>query len=166
MLFHYQYSRWRSALTLAVNLLVLPTYYLFYLGGHHPQHEDVLQLILYALVAIELVLGAWLIWLLTHPATFEIRLSPDEFTIIHPTFSRWSFSVHPQDILRIEQDITGVDFRQEIRRLVLRDGQTFQICPNYRYSRKKLYAALKQANPAIELPRNPHHFRKIRQGNR
>lgn len=164
MLFHYRYSRHQTARNLVINMLILPGYYwlVHYLTAGQPQYENLLQILLYVLVALELAFAAITAWLLTHPAVFEIRVSEQEFTLIHPLFSHWNFSVNPQDILRIEQTITGIDFRRVVRQLVLHDGRTFEICPNYPYSRKALYAALKQANPAIELPSNPHYFKTKR----
>lgn len=161
MLYHYQRSRRHTAGLLALNMLVLGVFYgvLHHLTAGEPRYGELLNIARYGLVAVELALAGAIAWLLAHPATFEIRVSEREFTIVHPTFSRWNFSVNPQDILCIKQIITGIDFRQEVRQLVMRDGRTFEICPNYRYSRKALYAALHKANPSIQLPENPHYFK-------
>ncbi len=161
MLYHFQRSRRQTAKNAAISMLVLLFQYGFlrYLAVDNSQYDELLEVTLYGLIVVELALTAWVLWLLANPAQFEIRVSEQEFSINHPTFSRWSFSVNPKDIARIDQIMTGVDFRQEARLVVLHNGQTFEICRNYRYSIKDLYAALQQANPAIVLPANPYLFK-------
>lgn len=166
MLFHYQRSRRQTARLIALNMLVLLVFYgLFHhLAEAEPQHQQLRDIALYGLIAVELILATALAWMLARPAVFEIRVSDQEFTIVHPTSRLWSFSVNPQDILRLEQtmEILTTDHHQLARRLVLRNGQTFEICRNYPYSVRALYDALKKANPAIELPSNPYYFKKRR----
>lgn len=41
----------------------------------------------------------------------------------------------------------------------LSDGQKLQICQNYSFSRKDLYAALQRINPNIELPDKANVFK-------
>lgn len=107
LLFHYTWSSRQTAIRVLASMLILALWLVayWYLGAGKAGFEDFFRIACYAVAGIEGVLAAYLLWLLTHPARFEIRLSDNEFSISHPVFKAWCFKVKPADIVRIENII-------------------------------------------------------------
>ena len=110
------------------------------------------------MLVIGVLLFGVMFWFLRSKKRFEIYVTENEFYSSHPIFKEWCYTVNPKDIKKIEHNnspshgITSID-------VTMSNGDRFQICKNYGYSRKKLYEALKKANPLIEFPANINRFR-------
>lgn len=160
MLFHYRRTRRRQALTLAGNILLLPILlYIFeQIIKDHSNFEELYANAVKIIFAIGIVLAGAIVWFLKSKAKFELFVTEDEFYSNHPLFKEWCFSVDPKDIKEIKHsyslgsDMTSID-------MIMNNGERFQICKNYGYSRKDLYDALKTANPDILLPDNFNRFK-------
>lgn len=153
VLFHYRRSRRQQARTVALNMLLLPLVFAGLLMLiDEPQAQARFARVLAWITAVaELAMVGAAAWLWTHPAAFELRLTPEALIQHHPQFAVWSFHVAPQDIVAIEpRPARNVGADLQLR---LRDGRLLPLCPNFGYSRRRLFAALKALNPALALPR-------------
>jgi hypothetical protein len=159
MIVHYVSTRRRQALTLLLNMAVLPAYYyLFeYIVRNKPNHDHMVEMVGYGLAAVGVAMAVMAVAFARSDRKFEIRLTQNEFSITHPLFKEWTFSVDPQNIKSIEHHMDTGGYTSIS--MTLRDGACYQICKNYRYSRKGLYDALKKVNPGIALPDNPYLFK-------
>lgn len=130
---------------------------LMHFGTPKTENSNFIQIATYAIIGVEIVIVGCLTWLLRNPASFEIRLTENEFSISHPISKWWSFTVKPSDVMSIENvmDIHSVYDRIFINMI---NGERHALCCNYFYSRKKLYAALAKVNPSIIFPKNPYLF--------
>ncbi|GAA5136040.1 hypothetical protein [Thalassotalea piscium] len=159
MLFHYERTRKKQAYTLAINIALLPVY-LYILSITAKEHNDFEALFAIAeksALGIGILLTAAMVWFLRSKDKFEIYVTHQEFYSMHPIFKEWCFSVNPKEIKCIKNHY-GSGSKMTRIDLVMHNGDTFQICPNYDFSRKKLYQALQTANPLIELPANANLF--------
>jgi len=164
MLFYYKRTRKRQALTLAMNILILPVLlYMFSLITKDQKNYE--ELYAYAeliLLAIGVVLFGLLLWFLRSGKKFELYVTEDEFHSAHPLFKEWCFTVNPRDIKKIEHIAnfyTGTVYTTIY--MTMNNGELYQICKNYNYSRKNLYDSLKKANPLIEFPENIGSFKQV-----
>jgi hypothetical protein len=157
-LFYYQHSRKKTAFKLLMNMALFPLYLVLlkFWWQEETAYIEFYQVAIYIVIGVEIVLAALCVWFFTHPALFEIIVREDEFTIHHATFKSDDFSIHPNTINKIEHVATVQQDTYII--MQLNDGTKHYLSMNYRYSRKKLYAALAQANPAIELPDSVYRF--------
>ncbi|WP_428239961.1 hypothetical protein [Gynuella sp.] len=160
MLFHYQKTRRRKALTIAIILLLMPVFIwsFGYLAENQSQFLEMYLVTKHVLEAIALILLGGFVWLMISPAKFEIYVTDSEFYCHHPLFREWCFSVHPREINRIEHNLGYGDEPTATIVMVLNNNQRYQVCMTYGYSRKQLYEALKSANPHIRLPENINLF--------
>lgn len=153
-IFYYERSRKQQAKVLAFNMIFLPLVmwlFLQLIPETAAVYADVLMYTQYILLTGEVLLLAVLVWFITHPATFYIRLTDSEFSSFHPNFKSWSFSVDPHDIVAIEQS-TDQGAHASYISVKMADGRCFLLSPNFAYNRKKLYEALRLANPHIKTP--------------
>ncbi|MFQ3230053.1 hypothetical protein [Reinekea sp.] len=161
MLFHYTRSRKRQAATLAFNILLIPIllYVLTVVAKDQAGFYEVYATVKFGAFAIGLVLFTVMLWFLLSKDKFEIYVTRDEFHSLHPSMEEWCFTVSPQDIESINNHYSSGSQMTRID-MLMKDGNRYQICPNYNYSKTKLFSALKQANPSIEIPENAHTFKK------
>ena len=155
-LYYYERTRKRQAITLAMNMVVLPVIFWLFLiltRENEQVYQQLLTILKPLLIVIELIFISVIIWFLTHPARFFIRVTESEFSVSHPLFKEWTFSVEPQAIAEIAVT-SNRQSRSVTTSVKMKDGSSYTVCPNYAYSRKKLYDALRQANPAIKAPKN------------
>lgn len=162
MLFYYKRTRKRQALTLAINILFLPVLlYIFSLiAKDQSNYEEMYAIAEKIFIAIGVVLFSVMIWFLRSKKKFELYVTEDEFHSEHPIFKGWCYTVNPRDIKKIEHNnsVSGGSGNLSIN-MTMNNGESYQICMNYAYSRKNLYQALKKANPLIELPENISRFK-------
>ncbi len=156
--FHYQRTRKQTAKSIFISALVLPMWLVFFyvLGKDKTGSEDFFIVAVMVFAIAELILIGYGVWLLKNPATFEIRLNEQEFSVAHPLFDEWNFNIKPSDIVSIENtsDLNG--YAQTLIKMA--NGEQHRLCRNYRYSLKKLYKELTRINPSIEVPKNPYYF--------
>ena len=118
-----------------------------------PQLLELSGLMVIIVIGIELILLMYFLWYLMIKGDFVINVSTDSFEIIHPTANGFCINVNPSDISQIKHiDSYSSDGRYFERRLLLKNGDSFAICPNYSYSISDMYSALKKINPLIKLP--------------
>ena len=161
--YHYVHTSRQTMRQVILSMLILPAWLLvfYYLGRNQSNIDSFLRVAIITFTIIELILMGCALWLLRNPSRFEIRVSKTSFSMHDPIFTSWNFDVNPRDILSIE-NILSNDTKWTTIKMTLRNGEWHEICPNYRYSRKQLYAALKKHNPDIQLPKNPYRFSKKR----
>ena len=160
MLFHYTRTGKRQALSLAINILLLHVllYVFSIIAKDQSNFEKIYVIAEQIMFAIGIVLAGVMLWFLMSKQKFELYVTEDEFYSMHPIFKEWCFTVNPKDIKSIKHrysvssEMTSID-------MIMNNGDKFQICKNYGYSRKHLYEALKKANPLIELPENANIFK-------
>jgi hypothetical protein len=160
MLFHYKKTQTRQAVTVALNILAIPVIlYIFQsLSKDQPDFQQIYGVVEKGAIAVALVLAIILVMLLKRKDKFEIYVTETEFYSHHPFSEEWCFSVSPQDIQAIEHKLNiGSGYMTNIN-VHLKSGERPQICQNYPFSRKALYAALKKVNPAITFPSNANTF--------
>lgn len=161
MLFHYKKTRKRQAITIAINILILPLFLYFfrYAMEGEPNFEEVVATANNIVIVISVVLICLLIWFLKSKEKFEMYVTENEFYSYHPVFSEWCFSVNPKDIKAVEHHLSiGSGLMTNIN-VHLNSGQKIQVCQNYSFSRDDLYFALKKANPNIDMPDNANIFK-------
>jgi len=161
-LFHYVRSRRRTALNLCFGMLVLPGWLWLFatLGEGRAGLEAFMAVAVPVVVAVEVVMALFVLWLLTHPARFEIMVTPTLFEVHHPTFTQWCFSIVPTEIRRIEHRLDVHGFSSILIHRVA--GRPLSLCMNYNYSRQRLYDALRSVNPGIDMPPNILGFQRRR----
>ncbi len=155
MLFFYEYTRKKTVLIVLMNMLVVAFYlYLFKkYAVKLPEFSNLSELMTMIVVAIELILFGYILWRLTKPGGFVVSIDKDRFKIEHPTSKGFCIDVKPSDINKITHAVHhNSEGAIAFKRLWLKNGDSFEICRNYNYSLKKMYVALKKANPLIELP--------------
>lgn len=157
-LFYYQHSRKKTAFKLLLNIALFPVYLLIikFFWQEQAAYAEFYQMAVYIVIGVEAVLAGLCVWFFSHPAIFEIIVRDDEFTIHHATFKSDDFSVDPQAIEKIEH-VASIDQSPSII-MQLTNGKRHYLSMNYNYSRKKLYAALQQVNPSIEVPEKVYRF--------
>lgn len=155
ILFYYARSRKQQAKVAAANMLFLPIVLgaFLYLVKNSDQLERIQTIILITLFVAEFFLSVLIVWLLRYPAEFYIRLTKAELRSYHPMFKEWTFSVDPQEIVEISQTTDREAISSSIR-IIMRDGASYLLSPNFSYDRKQLYQALAHLNPAIILPKH------------
>ena len=160
MLFYYKRTRKRQALTLAFNILILPVllYVFSLIAKDQSNYEEMYAVAEKIFISIGAVLFSVMIWFLRSKKKFELYVTEDEFHSEHPFFKGWCFTVNPKDIKKIEH-ILNLGSRTININMTMNNGEWYQICLNYAYSRKNLYEALKKANPLIEFPENISGFK-------
>ena len=141
-------------------MLLIPLYLLLFqhFGDDSAEFNDFYNQAVYFIIGLEILLAAYIIWLLKNPDAFEITLSAEEFSVYHPLSKQWTFKVKPQQIAEVKH-CYGIDSGATIQ-VILKDGSKYYLCQNYNYSRQKLYQYLGQINPDITLPDNPYYFKK------
>ena len=160
LLYYYERTRKQQAKVLAFNMLFLPFILWLFLQlvrENQAVYEQFLVYAKYIIAIAELVLLSLVVWFLTHPAKFYIKLTNSEFSSFHPVFKEWTFSVSPQEIVEIEQN-TDREAQSSIILVKLTNGSSYSLSPNYAYSRKKLYQALRLVNPNIKTQKNTWLF--------
>jgi hypothetical protein len=160
LLYYYERTRKQQAKVLAFNMLFLPfILWLILLLARENQadYEQFLVYLKYIFVIAELVLLSLVVWFLTHPSKFYIKLTKSEFSSFHPIFKAWTFSVSPKEIVEIEQS-SDREAESTTISIKLVNGSSYSLSPNYAYSRKKLYQALRLLNPNIKTPKNTWLF--------
>lgn len=160
LLYYYERTRKQQAKVLVFNMLLLPFILWLFLQltrENEAVYEQFLVYVKYIIVFAELVLLSLVIWFLANPAKFYIKLTNYEFSSLHPNFKAWTFSVNPNEIVEIEQS-TDREAQSSIISVKLINGSSYSLSPNYAYSRKKLYQALRLANPNIKIPKNTWLF--------
>lgn len=161
MLFHYEKTRKRQAVSVGINILLLPLllYAFQFVAKDEANFEQMFAIAELAVLAVAVVLAAVFVWLLTSKEKFEIYVTENEFYSAHPTFKEWCFSVNPKDIKSIDHKLNIDSTAMTNINVHLNNGRKLQICQNYSFSRKDLYAALISANPKIKLPDNANVFK-------
>lgn len=159
LLFHYERSRKQQARVVLINMLLLPLvlWLLLQLINDPVARPRFTSLLMVIGVAAELGLLAVAVWLLSHPASFSIRLSASEFSSHHPMFKAWCFSIDPAEIVAIEH-CTDREGDGRYISIQTRSGQCHALSPNFAYDRKALYRALATLNPTIRLPKHAGLF--------
>jgi hypothetical protein len=162
-LFYYSRSRKQQAKVAVINVLFVPLMFGIFLiiVRDSDRFDQFLKIVGIILVVTEFALLALITWLLRNPAEFYIKLNRTEFTSFHPMFKEWTFSVNPFEIVEIRQATDREAMASSIR-IILQDGSSYALSPNFAYDRKKLYQALARLNPAIVLPANIGVFRSNR----
>ena len=160
MLFYYKRTRRKQALTLAINILLLPVlFYIFSLiVKDKSDFEEIYAIAEKIFIAVGVVLFSVMLWFLRSKEKFELYVTEDEFHSEHPIFKEWCYTVNPKDIKKIAHNMSVGSGMTSID-VTMNNGDRHQICQNYSYSRKNLYEALKIANPLIELPENINRFK-------
>lgn len=161
----YRHSRFQTARSVGLSMLALAGWLgvFFYFGGSEPEHESTLRLFVCIVGAVEVLLFLLLIWLLRNPSTFEIRLTQNALSQTHPFHREWNFSIDPREIERVDNLLWGTTDRIPRRIIRMRDGRSFELSLNYRYSADALFDALHQINPEIRLPQRPHLFKRSKE---
>lgn len=152
--YYYERTRAQQAKVLGFNMLLLPCFmwlFLLLIPEGKPVREQFLEYTTYIVVLAEIVLMSVVIWFITHPATFYIKLTDSEFCSFHPNFKAWTFSVNPHEIVEIEHG-TDRDASSSYISVKTKDGASYLLSPNYPYNRNELYRALRFVNPNIKLP--------------
>jgi hypothetical protein len=154
-LFYYARSRQQQAKVAAINVIFLPMVLgaFLYLVRSSEQFEQTQNIILIVLIIAEVFLLLLIVWLLRNPASFFIRLNQHELTTFHPMFKEWTFSVNPLEIIEVRQSTDSEAMLSSIR-IIMRDGKSYALSPNFSYDRKQLYQALAHLNPAIIFPKH------------
>lgn len=158
--FYYERSRKQQAKVLLCNMFFLPVvlwFFLWLIKDHQAKYD---QFYFYAkciFVAVEIILMSILIWFITHPATFFIKLTNLQFSSFHPIFTEWTFSVDPEEIIEIKHS-SDREAQLSIISINLQNGSSYLLSPNYAYSRSELYKSLLSVNPKIKLPKNSAIF--------
>lgn len=158
--YYYERTRKQQSKVLAFNMIFFPFIvwlFLQLIPESDPAHEKFLEYVIYIIVVVELVLFPVAVWFLAHPAKFYIKLTNSEFCSFHPTFKEWTFSVSPQEILEIEHS-TDMEAISTYISVKMSNGSSFLLSPNFAYSRKKLYQALRLVNPNIKTPKHTWLF--------
>ncbi|UZE94817.1 hypothetical protein [Alkalimarinus alittae] len=160
MIFYYAKTQTRQAITLAVNILLIPVllYAFRYFLHSEPNFEQLYAVVKIGAFVVAAVMVVILLWLLKKNDRFEIYVTDSEFYSHHPVFKEWCFSVNPKDIVAIEHNLEVSQSAMTNINVCLKNGERVQITQNYNFSRKDLYDALKQANPDIKLPENANLF--------
>ena len=160
MLFHYAKTRRRQALKVGVNILLIPIllFAFHYFFKDKANFSEIYDIAVKAGVAAMVVLSGIFLWFLKSKEKFEIYVTGNEFYSHHPMFKEWCFSVDPKDIVEIEHHLRVDSSAMTNINVYLKDGTKVQICQNYPFSRKKLYAALEKVNPEIQFPDDPNVF--------
>lgn len=160
MIFYYARSQKRQAITLAINILLIPVllYAFQYFLREAPNFEQIYGVVKIGAFIVALILVAILVWLLKKKDRFEIYVTDNEFYSHHPVFDEWCFSVNPKDITAVEHNLDVSQNAMTNINVCLKTGERVQITQNYSFSRKELYDALKKANPDIKLPENANLF--------
>lgn len=163
MVFHYTRSRKRQALTLAFNILLLPIllYILTVVAKDQAGFESFYATAKVGAIVIGVVLFSVMLWFFMSNDKFEIYVTRDEFHSLHPNFEAWCFTVNPKDIKSIRNHY-GSGSKMTRIDMLMKDGTKYEICPNYNYSKAKLFKALKQVNSSIEVPDNAHIFKQVK----
>lgn len=158
--YYYERSRSEQAKVLVFNMVFLPLImglFLLLLPKSGPVYEQFRGYVIYIIAAAEMVLLSVVVWFLTHPATFYIKLTSSEFCSFHPNFKEWTFSVNPQEILEIGHS-TDRDARSSYISVRMKNGASYLLSPNFPYNRNELYDALRLVNPDIKTPKNTWLF--------
>lgn len=160
MLFYYAKNQKRQAITLAVNIVLIPVFlYAFrYFLHKEPNFEQLYFVVKIGAAVVAVVMVVILLWLLKKGDKFEIYVTDNEFYSHHPVFDEWCFSVDPQNIVAIEHNLEVSQSAMTNINVRLKEGGVVQITQNYNFSRKDLYQALKKANPDIQLPEDANLF--------
>jgi hypothetical protein len=145
MVFHYKQSKKKTLIILASNMLVIAVYFFLFemYKADIPQLLALSDLMAIIVIGIELILLLYFLWYLMIKGDFVINVSKDRFQILHPTANGFCIDVNPSDISQIKHtDSYSSDGRYLQRRLLLKNGDSFAICPNYSYSISEMYSAL------------------------
>lgn len=154
-LYYYERTREQQAKVLAFNMIFLPFImwlFLQFIPKTEPVYKQFLDYVKYIVVIGEVVLLAIIAWFLTHPAKFYIKLTNSEFSLFHPNFKEWTFSVSPHDIVEIGHS-TDTQAQSRLISVKMKDESVFLLSPNFSYDRKELYASLRLVNPHIKTPK-------------
>ena len=163
MLFHYKRTRRQQALTILINILMLPLllYAFEYVAKEESNFEEMYTIAKYIAFGIAAILTIVLLCFLKSKNKFELYVTNNEFYCHHPTFNEWCFNINPNNINAIEHNASrSSDTTMTSIDIILKDGTSQQLCKNYAYSRKNLYAALHKANPDIAFPDNIYLFKQ------
>ncbi len=155
MLFFYEYTKKKAILVVLLNMIIVAFYlYLFETYAVKlPEFSGLSVLMTNVAITIELILFGYILWRLTKSSGFVVSVTKDRFKIEHPTSNGFCIDVSPSDISKITHAVNhNSEGTMAFKRVWLKSGESFEICRNYNYSLKKMYAALKKANPLIELP--------------
>ncbi len=145
--YHYKYTNRKTVVKLLFAMVFLPLWIeLFSSLG-----KDIPEMVYHVLFAVEILLFAYMVWGITHSSCFEIKLSHAEFSVNHPVFKEYCFTVKPENIDNIEQ-VADIDGDYLTIWINMKGGQSHQFCKNFSYSRSELYKALQKVNPYIKLP--------------
>jgi hypothetical protein len=164
--FYFSRTRKQSAVTLLQNaFIVLPaglliTYiaYTFFPDPNLDALGPYLYYFIAGVIIIEFALIGCAVWLLKHPAIFEVKLNEKAFVIEHSIRSQWCLSVDPSEISRIENRVARDGPKLMI--MTMKNGESHKVSAlhYYQFSYKKLYHSLKEINPSIEIPKRPWLF--------
>jgi hypothetical protein len=133
-------------------------YIFLLLAKGHSDFEQIDTIAKLIVLVIEIILIGVMVWFLKSKQKFELYVTENEFHSEHPVFEEWCFTVNPKDIKQIKHHLNIGSGTSSIN-MIMNNGDVHYICDNYAYSRKKLYEALKKANPSIEFPENISVFK-------
>ncbi len=91
---------------------------------------------------------------------FRIAVDDSHFEIVEPFITGSSFCVPVGDIVEIRH-IHWKSSNHSLIQMQMKSGEQHQITMNRSFNRGKLYAALAEVNPAIQLPENPLLFKQV-----
>ncbi|WP_417735945.1 hypothetical protein [Rosistilla oblonga] len=162
LLYHYERKQRHTALVLLFNMVVLFAMY----GAAHKwiepgeARDQLFYWINIAVPVVEVCLLLLAIYFWMNNGRFRMSVDTNRFTIDDPISKTYSFSVPVSEIERIRQTYRNhTNYTTTV--MYLKSGETIQLTPNYSYSRRALYDALKEANPTIQLPEHPYRFKQV-----
>lgn len=158
-LYHFKKTRkQRANLFIKMGLASLIYIVVLYLVEHYLDIKvttDTHNIIVLGFVVVALIMFyiAW--WHIKNPATYEVYITTDEFSISYPESEFWSFKVNIEDIEKIEQRQTHSSGGRSIIKtgLVMKNGEFHNISMNYGNSINKMFKVLKSLNPKLSFPK-------------
>lgn len=150
--FEYIRSDRRVAMVFFANVLVvfLMGKAIAYFDDQSSQYNDIIYIVDLAVPFIAVVLVAIGVWLYRRNAAFVVRVSSTRFMMLHPGSASWTWSIPIENIEKIERRTSHHNHGDLYA--IEKSGHKHALCPNYGYSRSKLFEALVRVNPSVQTP--------------
>ncbi|WP_417731568.1 hypothetical protein [Rosistilla oblonga] len=161
-LYLYERKQRHTALVLLLNMGVLIAMYAAARKWIEPSEasDQLFYWVNIAVPVVELCLLLLAIYFWLKNGRFRMSVDTNRFTVDDPISKTYSFSVPVSEIEGIRQTYRNhTNYTTTI--MYMKSGETIQLTPNYNYSRRALYDALKEANPTIQLPEHPYRFKQV-----
>ncbi|MGI5310419.1 hypothetical protein [Rheinheimera sp. WS51] len=160
--FKYSRSQRSMAITLLLNAVVA---YAMYLAAAHylPKYDqaaatEIMAVADIAIWIIEAILVGIALYFWFKNKSIELSVTAKELHYFAPTFADHGWTVPIAEVVALEQ-FTDVQRNYSTTLIALSSGERKQLMyNNFSIDRKVFFAALKQANPKITLPKNPYYY--------